>query len=75
MAGMTKALNCTRLSGAAFEQQKLITGKKSWQEYWRHLQAEAPTEGVTGLVGGDGEGDCEEECLPMESSDIVYTEV
>jgi hypothetical protein len=49
--------------------------EKSWQEYWARLKADAPAEAVAGAAGGVDEEDCEVECLPMESSDIVYEEV
>jgi hypothetical protein len=39
------------------------------------LKVDAPAEAVAGAAGGVGEGDYEVECLPMESSDIVYEEV
>ena len=39
------------------------------------MKADAPAEAVAGAAGGVDEEDCEVECLPMESSDIVYEEV
>jgi hypothetical protein len=39
------------------------------------LKADAPAEAVAVAAGGVGGGDYEVECLPMENSDIVYTEV
>ena len=53
--------------------------EKSWQEYWARtqtrLEQDDPAKAGGRAAGGGNEGDCEEECLPMESSDIVYTEV
>ena len=49
--------------------------ERSWQEYWTRLQADAPAKADERAAGGGDEGDYEEECLPMESSDIVYAEV
>ena len=39
------------------------------------MQAKAPAKADERTAVGDGEGDYEEECLPMESSDIVYAEI
>jgi hypothetical protein len=58
-----------------FRAIKVDRWEKSWQEYWTRLKADAPAEAVAVAGGGVGEGDFEVECLPMESSDIVYTEV
>ena len=39
------------------------------------MQVDAPVKADKQATGEGGKGDYEGECLPMESSDIVYTEV
>ena len=74
LAGMTLALDCTRYSGAVFEQYKLITGK-SLTGVLGMLEGRCPCSSSSRAEGGvDGE-DREVECLPMECSDMVYEEV
>ena len=74
LAGTTRALNCTRLLGAVFVQQELITGK-ILAGVLETLESRYHFRSCCRRTGVVDKGDCEEECLPMESSDIVYAEV
>ena len=61
-----------------FKAIKAAHWEKSWQEYWAcaqpRLGKDTPAK-AGGRAGGGDDGACEEECLPMESSDLVYAEV
>ena len=39
------------------------------------MKVDAPTVAAVGVARGVGKGDCAVECLPTESSDIVYKEL